>query len=384
MKQNNNNNKWLIALLVIASILVVPIIICMIIIISIIAFSFNNNSSYSYMNISNIIENNVVEEQQVVEIPDTTNKISLKEIPEYSDMPYVEINNNTPFFDDLELTTKAFENYSDLDNLGRVGIAYACIEKGMDDQPRESISKITPTGWKDNQYDDIDGKNLYNRCHLIANQLTGENNNEKNLITGTRYMNTQGMERFENQVAEYIKSKDNHVLYRVTPMFDSENLLASGVLIEAKSVEDKGEGLQFCVFCYNVQPGIEIEYKTGDNKRIEETKNETQNNISEENTTSNNTTIPAVPVAPSTTSSSTSSNSSNKSTSTTPKETASPSTTSQSSTSSTYILNTNTKKFHHPWCSSVNKMSNKNKQTYNGTREGAIKKGYTPCQRCNP
>ena len=163
------------------------------------------------------------------------------------------INNNVPFFDDSELTTTAYEKYSDLDKLGRVGIAVACIEKGMDDGPRSNISDIHPTGWQSVQYEGIDGNSLYNRCHLIANQLTGENDNEKNLITGTRYMNTQGMERFESQVADYINTTDNHVLYRVTPMFEGDDLLAKGVLIEAKSVEDKGRRFNsmFFVITFN-------------------------------------------------------------------------------------------------------------------------------------
>ncbi len=214
-------------------------------------------------------ENNdiVVNEPIIV---DTSYQISLAEIPEFSNMPYVEINNNIPFFDSSELTNEAYEKYSDLDELGRAGVAIACIKKGMDDTPRSKISNVTPTGWQNTKYNGIDGNNLYNRCHLIANQLTGENDNEKNLITGTRYMNTQGMARFEDKVAKYIDATNNHVLYRVTPMFENDDLLAKGVLIEAQSIEDNGSSILFNVFCYNVQPGIEIDYKNGNNKKIEE------------------------------------------------------------------------------------------------------------------
>lgn len=190
---------------------------------------------------------------------------AIEDIPEYSESPYVIINNNEPNFDDSDLTTESFEYYSDLDILGRAGTAYANIGSDlMPTEERESIGMIKPTGWKTIKYDNIDGKYLYNRCHLIGFQLTGENANEKNLITCTRYMNTIGMLDFENKVAKYIKDTENHVLYRVTPIYKDNNLLASGVQIEAQSIEDNGKGIKFNVFVYNVQDGITINYKTGE------------------------------------------------------------------------------------------------------------------------
>lgn len=186
------------------------------------------------------------------------------EIPEYSGEPYSIINNNIPFF--TETTTECFEEYPELDSLGRCGAAYACV--GIDTMPteeRESISEVKPSGWHNKSYDFVDGGYVYNRCHLIGFQLTGENANERNLVTGTRYMNVKGMLPFENEVADYIASTGNHVMYRVTPVFEGDNLVCSGVLMEAYSVEDDGAGVQFCVFCFNVQPGVSIDYKTGEN-----------------------------------------------------------------------------------------------------------------------
>ena len=194
----------------------------------------------------------------------------LSTIPEYNGSPYVEINDNIPYFSEDDYTTKSFEKYSELDILGRSGVAYANICKEImpkDGEERGEIGSIKDlTGWKQKRYDDlIKDKYLYNRCHLIGWQLAGENANKNNLITGTRYLNTEGMLPFENEVAEYIrKNKKNHVLYRVTPIFEGNNLLASGVQMEAWSVEDKGKGVCFNVYCYNVQPGIIINYATGD------------------------------------------------------------------------------------------------------------------------
>ncbi len=194
----------------------------------------------------------------------------LSTIPEYNGSPYVEINDNIPYFSEDDYTTKSFEEYSELDILGRSGVAYANICKEImpkDGEERGEIGSIKDlTGWKQKRYDDlIKDKYLYNRCHLIGWQLAGENANKNNLITGTRYLNTEGMLPFENEVAEYIrKNKKNHVLYRVTPIFEGNNLLASGVQMEAWSVEDKGKGVCFNVYCYNVQPGIVINYATGD------------------------------------------------------------------------------------------------------------------------
>ncbi len=192
---------------------------------------------------------------------------NISEIPEYNEKIYVEINNNKPYFKE-EYITNSFETYSELDSLGRCGVAYANISKETmprEGEERESISSITPTGWKQEKYD---GEYLYNRCHLIGYQLSSENANECNLITGTRYFNVEGMLPFENKVADYIeKNENNHVLYRVTPIFENDNLLAKGVEIEAYSVEDNGKGICFNVFVYNIQPGIDIDYRTGDNSK---------------------------------------------------------------------------------------------------------------------
>ena len=190
----------------------------------------------------------------------------LGDISKYSGQPYVVINDNNPGFLEKELTTKSYEEYSQLDGMGRCGVAEACI--GIDLMPtevREDISNVEPTGWINQEYEIVEGGYLYNRCHLIGFQLSGENANERNLITGTRYMNTEGMLPVENIVADYVKDTGNHVMYRVTPIFEGSNLVASGVQIEAESVEDNGEGIQYNVYVYNVQPGITIDYATGDN-----------------------------------------------------------------------------------------------------------------------
>ena len=195
---------------------------------------------------------------------------TLEEIPSYSGNNYVYINNNVPNFNDEDINSKSIQFYSNLDSLGRCGYAYANIGKDlMPTEKRGNIGMIKPSGWHTIKYDNIDGKYLYNRCHLIGYQLTGQNANVKNLITCTRNMNSVSMLEFENKVSSYIKETNNHVLYRVTPIYDGDNLLASGVVMEAYSIEDSGEGIKFNVFIYNVQDGIEIDYKTGDSKRIE-------------------------------------------------------------------------------------------------------------------
>lgn len=210
---------------------------------------------------------NITEEQtQVLENTETKTAYNLSNIPEYTDKIYTEINNNIPYFEESEHTTKAFENYSQLDSLKRCRVAYANICKEiMPTEKRGDISNVKPTGWKQAKYD---GKFLYNRCHLIGYQLAGENANELNLITGTNYFNVEGMLPFENKVAEYIeKNNNNHVLYRVTPDFKGYNKVASGVEMEAYSVEDNGRGISFNVYVYNVQPGITINYQTGESSQ---------------------------------------------------------------------------------------------------------------------
>jgi len=192
---------------------------------------------------------------------------SVEEIPDFSDVAYVAINDNIPFFMPEEITDESYEYYSELDELGRCGVTMACI--GVDIMPTEDrgeIGSVKPTGWQSVKYDIVEGKYLYNRCHLIGFQLAGENANKKNLITGTRYLNIEGMLPFENLVADYVKETENHVLYRVTPLFDGDNLVAHGVLMEGYSVEDEGEGVCFCVYAYNAQPGIDINYATGESQ----------------------------------------------------------------------------------------------------------------------
>ena len=210
-----------------------------------------------------------VDGNQNVQVSESIQKsFNLDDIPEFDGKtPYVIINNNEPNFPEEDFNSNSFEKYSELDSLGRCGVAFARVGKDtMPTEERGSIGMIKPSGWHTIKYDIVNGKYLYNRCHLVGYQLTGENANPKNLITCTRYMNTVGMLEFENKVASYVKKTNNHVLYRVTPIFRNDNLLATGVQIEAESIEDLGKGISFNVFVYNVQQGIEIDYKTGDSK----------------------------------------------------------------------------------------------------------------------
>lgn len=306
------------------------------------------------------------ESQQVTTATDVptgegTSAFSLREIPAYSGTPYTEVNGNQPYFTEGELTTQSFETYSELDSLGRCGVAYANVGQDlMPTEPRGEIGAVKPTGWHLVKYDNVDGKYLYNRCHLIAYMLAAENANPQNLITGTRYLNVQGMLPFETKVCDYVKNTGNHVLYRVTPIFDGDNLLADGVLMEAYSVEDAGEGISFCVFAYNVQPGIGIDYATGDNwAEGSGTYQSTVASVAEETPVPQPETDTAVQITP---------------------ESSAP----QESQGITYVLNTNTKKFHYPTCSSVDDMKEKNKQIYTGSRDEVINMGYVPCKRCNP
>ncbi len=253
---------------------------------------------------------------------------TIAEAPPFDAVPFVIINDNQPYFNQDEMKTDSFEFYSPLDSLGRCGTAIACI--GTDIMPtkeRGAIGQIKPTGWHTVKYDNIDGKYLYNRCHLIGYQLTGENDNEKNLITGTRYLNNEGMLPFEDLVADYVKETNNHVLYRVTPNFEGDNLLASGVQIEAKSVEDNGEEICFNVYIYNAQPNITIDYLTGKSNNGE---------------------------------------------------------TSQIYNSNTFVLNTKSKKIHRTDCSSVKSIKEENKEITEKKLEELIEIGYSTCKLCNP
>ena len=276
------------------------------------------------------------------------------DIPAYNGIPYIQLQNNIPDFTEEEKkSTEAFERYSDLDSLGRCGQAYAniCL-KLQPTEPRGEIGNVRPSGWHTVKYNDvIDGNYLYNRCHLIAYCLAGENANEKNLITGTRYLNIEGMLPFEQKVDAYVKESGNHVLYRVTPVFDGDDLVASGVEMEGWSVEDEGAGICFHVYCYNVQPGIEIDYTDGASREL----------AREENVdTQAESTVQRVEPQ---------------------KDIGTEQTDDEKQT---YILNTNTKKIHRPTCSSVDQMKETNRQTYEGTLEELENMGYSPCKRCNP
>ncbi len=254
------------------------------------------------------------------------------DIPAYAGNSFVILDDNKPAFSKQDRErTDAFETYSDLDELGRCGVAYANICKElMPTEERGAIGMVKPTGWHTVKYDNVEGKYLYNRCHLIGYQLAGENANEKNLITGTRYLNVTGMLNFEDRVADYVKATDHHVLYRVTPVFEGDNLVATGLEMEAYSVEDSGKGVSFHVFVYNIQPGITIDYATGESW--------TDDSKTEENTEAED----------------------------------------------GYVLNTNTHKFHKENCESVRDIAGSNKEVYTGNREDLINMGYEPCERCKP
>ncbi len=271
--------------------------------------------------------------QGTATLPPDSLKFDSAALPPFSGMSYVAVNGNVPYFTEADLTTEAFETYSELDALGRCGVTYANIcRELMPTEPRGDIGQVKPTGWHTVKYDIVDGKYLYNRCHLIGFQLAGENANERNLITGTRYMNIEGMLPFENMVADFVKETGSHVLYRVTPIFTGENPVADGVLMEAMSVEDNGDGVLFCVFCYNIQPGVTIDYTTGESVLSGEA-------------------IPA---------------------------------TAQASETRDYVLNTNTMKFHYPTCISAEEISRENRLDYTGTREELTEDGYSPCGNCKP
>lgn len=255
---------------------------------------------------------------------------SFSDIPTYSDAAFAVIHNNVPYFTEDEITAESFENYSPLDLLGRCGVCVASI--GPDIMPtdeRGPIGSVKPTGWHSIKYDGIDGKFLYNRCHLLGFQLTGENANERNLITGTRYLNTDGMLPFENMVADYVKETGNHVMYRVTPVFEGDNLLAHGVLMEGYSVEDDGAGILFCVYCYNVQPGISIDYLDGSSEKSADIPTRKPEEIS-------------------------------------------------------YVLNMSSRKFHKPSCSSVEKISPQNRKDTDSSKDKLLSEGFSPCGSCNP
>ena len=279
--------------------------------------------------------------------------VDLASVPVYSGASYTELNGNIPMFSDEEKSkTDVFEYYSAQDYLGRCGVAYANVCKDiMPTEERGEIGRVKPTGWVQNKYPgivDSEPPYLYNRCHLIAYSLAGENDNELNLITGTRYMNEEGMNPFELQVLDYVRSTGNHVLYRVTPLYEGDNLLASGVEMEAWSVEDEGRGVCFHVYCYNVQPGIVIDYASGENRLSEEAQA-----ISETETATEVTT-----------------------------EATEQNTTESATDEYKYVLNTSRMKIHLPDCPSVKQMAEHNKQWTNDSIEDLKSRGYSPCKNC--
>lgn len=278
----------------------------------------------------------VVNNDNAVDIATTADVFVPEQVPSYTGAAFTVVHNNVPYFTKADLITESYETYAPLDGLGRCGVATACVGKDiMPTEKRGSIGQVKPSGWRMAKYDNVDGKYLYNRCHLIGYQLTGENANECNLITGTRYLNMEGMLPFENMVADYVKETGNHVLYRVTPVFSGNDLVANGVLMEAYSVEDKGEGICYCVYAYNVQPGIGIDYATGESR------------LADEAAVMENASIDA-----------------------------------SDADVHEYVLNDNTMKFHTPECSSVKKM--KNPQYVTTTREEVRNGGYEPCNMCCP
>lgn len=299
------------------------------------------------------------------------------ETPPYANSPSVEVNENVPFFSNDELDLSPLEEYSDLDALGRCGTAVALVgPETMPTERRESIGMVKPSGWRITEYDWIDGGYLFNRCHLIAYSLAGENDNQLNLITGTRSMNTQGMLPYEERVASYVDRTHNHVLYRVTPVFEGDNLVASGVLMEAQSIEDSGKGVRFCVWCHNVEPGVVIDYATGDS-RAGDPATESFADASGDGASAAAAQGGGVVALKAESSEAAS-------------ESQSASEPSQSEASDspeaevTYVLNTNTHRFHYPDCPSVKTIKDKNRQDFDGTREEAIAMNYKPCGVCKP
>ena len=300
-------------------------------------------------------ENNGTQSGEIVQKPtgEQTDAEKALGVPKYSGKPYVALDGNIPDFSEDEITDEAYETYSDLDSLGRCGETEACIGiELMPTEERESISSVKPSGWVNKKYDTelVDGGYIYNRCHLIGFQLTGENANKQNLITGTRYMNVDGMLPFENMVADYVKETENHVMYRVTPVYDGNDLVACGVIIEAYSVEDEGEGISFKVYVYNVQPGIVIDYATGESWLADEYPDTEDPAENEEKT----------------------------------EMTQKPTDTGSASTKNSYVLNTSTKKVHDPTCRYAESIKESNRQEYQGDLFDLLSDGYTACGTCDP
>ena len=291
---------------------------------------------------------------------------TLMSIASYTGQPIVELDGNSPHLNASDAQGGAFQTYSELDELGRCGAAYACLgPETLSSEDRGDISDVYPSGWDGSTYGFIDQEKIFNRSHLIAHSLSGQDANERNLITGTRYFNAQSMQMYENEVLSYIRSTNNHVLYRVTPVFEGENLVASGVQMEGLSVEDDGAGVSFNVFCYNVQPGVVIDYSNG------------QNWLAQAYGGATDTSGAATPAA----------------THAAAPETAGTQTKGATATSGSgdraeqgtrYVLNTNSKKFHLPSCNGVAKIQAENRKDFTGSRQDLIDQGYSPCGACNP
>ena len=262
--------------------------------------------------------------------PEPVPVASLDAVPPYAGEPFVILNNNIPLFDEDSLVAQSYETYGALDSLGRCTQTIACIGPDlMPTEEREAIGQVKPTGWVAAKYDFVDGKYLYNRCHLIGFQLTGENANECNLITGTRYMNVEGMLPFENMVADYIKETGNHVLYRVIPVYDGSNLVAGGVTMEAYSVEDRGEGICFYVYVYNVQPGVEIDYATGESALAKQAADPNEAKL-------------------------------------------------------TYVVNHASRKFHFASCAQADSIKSENRESFETTRSQMLAWAFEPAGCCDP
>lgn len=336
--------------------------------------------------------------------------VQIADIPEYSGALCIDVNNGEPGFADDDFKRGAFMEFSDLDFEGRCGAAFARIGTDtLSNAPRGDISQVHPSGWEQHRYDFVDQEMLYNRSHLIAHQLCGEDANEKNLITGTRTMNSVGMTYYENIVANYVKQTGNHVLYRATPIFAANDLVARGVQMEAESIEDGGRAVRFNVFVYNVEPGVEIDYVTGKSWESSDVPNMTAGGEatttgagappnatgkeassastkgSDENARSENTNN----TTPKSNAESSQSNQANNATgSSNAKNPSNGAGSEESSAASSelkeYVLNTKSMKFHRPTCSSVNDIADNNKQEATATRDELISEGYSPCKQCNP
>ncbi len=355
--------------------------------------------------------------QSVSETPSGTTSFDYSMVPKYTGSASVAINNNVPFFnaDEKAAGTSSFEAYSELDDLRRCGTAYACIGKDiMPTEERGQIGMVKPTGWHTVKYDCVDGKYLYNRCHLIAYCLAGENANEKNLITGTRYLNIEGMLPYETLTAKYMDNNpDNHVLYRVTPVFIGSELVARGVLMEGYSIEDNGAGVNFCVFCYNVQPDVEINYADGESSQNSSTsksasftgytnKDSSFSGSTDKSFNTNSSTNKGTGFTgygDSDSSSSTDENigftgyTNESTTETDDSKNSSFSGYSNENSgftgytdenASSYVVNTSSKKFHKVDCKNADKISDKNKEIVNESRDELISGGYEPSKCCNP